>query len=134
VASAAFLADTNVISELVRPRPNPGIEAWARQTNRLALSVVTVEEVFYGLARRPHIRVQRWFDQFVRQHCEILDVNREIAALAGDIRGRLARGGAVRSQSDMLIAATASYHDLTLVTRNSRDFEGCGIRVLDPSS
>ena len=48
------------------------------------------------------------------------------------MRAQLATRGHVRSQADMLIAATAQVHALTLVTRNVRDFDGCGIAVLNP--
>ena len=105
---------------------------WARATSLVAISVITVEEVLFGLARKPTARARAWFDRFLERHCEVLDVNRAIAALAGTLRGQLAASGRVRTQADMLIAATAAHHGLTLVTRNVRDFQGCGIAVLDP--
>ena len=65
-------------------------------------------------------------------HCEIRPITTEIAATAGQIRGRLANRGVSRTQADMLIAATAQIERLTLVTRNVRDFAGCSIVLLDP--
>jgi toxin FitB len=53
---------------------------------------------------------------------------------AGALRGQLAARGLVRHQADMLIAATAQAHQLTLVPRNIRDFEDCGIGLLNPFS
>jgi len=47
-------------------------------------------------------------------------------------RGRFRQQGIIRSQADLLIGATALLHDLVLVTRNTRDFEGCGIQLFDP--
>lgn len=61
-----------------------------------------------------------------------LPVTAEVSRRAGALRGALRRQGAQRSASDMLIAATALVHDLTLVTRNVRDFEGCGLRIFNP--
>jgi predicted nucleic acid-binding protein len=62
----------------------------------------------------------------------IYEVTDAIARHAGILRGQLGSRGQVRGQTDMLIAATASAHGLTLATRNKRDFDGCGIAVFDP--
>lgn len=126
------LVDTNILGELSRPRPNPGVLSWSETARRIAVSVITVEEVLYGLGRRPLPRVRAWFDQFLAGHCEVLDVTPPIAVLAGNLRGQLASKGQVRTQADTLIGATAAHHGFTLVTRNVRDFDGCGITVLDP--
>lgn len=130
--SRRFLVDTNIISELVRPRPDAGVLAWAQRVFRVAVSVVSVEEIAYGLARKPHPKLRRWFDDFFADRCDVLEVTPAIAGGAGRLRGRLARRGHTRNQADMLIAATAQVHQLTLVTRNVRDFESCGIGLLNP--
>jgi len=85
-----------------------------------------------SISRRPIPRVRRWFDDFLARYCEVLDVNTATAILAGTLRGQLAARGRIRTQADMLIAATAAHHGLTLVTRNVRDFEECGVTVVDP--
>ena len=128
----SFLCDTNVLSELVKPRPDPGVVAWASGVTSVALSAVSIEEVFYGLGRRPKPKVLAWFERFLGEQCEVLPVSGAVARRAGELRGALASRGATRTQADMLIAATAQLHRLTLVTRNVRDFEGCGVPVLDP--
>lgn len=128
------LVDTNVLSELARRAPNTGVLAWAARIHVVALSVVTVEEVTYGLGRRPAPRLRAWFDGFLARSCEVLDVTTPIASLAGTLRGQLAARGHVRTQADMLIAATAAHHGLVLVTRNVRDFDGCGVSLLNPFS
>ena len=64
----------------------------------------------------------------------MLPITREVAARAGDLRGRLRARGQTRTQADMLFAATAAAHGLVLVTRNTDDFESCGVTLLDPFS
>jgi predicted nucleic acid-binding protein len=130
--STSFLVDTNVLSELIRRRPDPGVLQWAQDVRRLAVSAVTVEEVYYGLSWKPNQGIRLWFEGFLDTHCEILPVTAEIAKRAGEIRGQLQARGQTRSSADMMIAATAQEHDLTLVTRNVRDFTDCGIPLLNP--
>lgn len=129
------LADTNVISELMRRQPNPGALAWRDMTDamhgQVTISVITADEIFYGLLRKPNAALLAWFDSFIARN-QVLDITEVIARRAGEMRGLLATRGQVRSQADMLIAATAQVHALTLVTRNVRDFDGCGIAVLNP--
>jgi toxin FitB len=129
----SYLLDTNVISELARRKPDPGVVAWASGVTRLALSVITVDEIHFGLAWRPNERIRAWVEAFFQRH-PILDVTAPIALRAGELRGTLAARGSVRHQADMLIAATAQAHQLTLVTRNTRDFEACGMGLLNPFS
>jgi len=61
------LVDTNVISELCRRTPDPGVLAWAAGQSRLALSVVAAEEIAYGLAWRPNDVLQLWFEGLLEQ-------------------------------------------------------------------
>jgi toxin FitB len=130
--STSYLSDTNVLSELVRKSPDPGVEEWARTTKRLAISVVTVEEVFFGLSWKPNLRIRTWLEGILETTCEVLPITAEIARRAGELRGELQSRGEVRSQADMLIAATAQAHQLTVVTRNVRHFADCGVPVLNP--
>ncbi|MEW6363279.1 MAG: type II toxin-antitoxin system VapC family toxin [Acidobacteriota bacterium] len=129
-----YLVDTNVISELAGRSPNAGVAAWARTVTGIFLSVITLEEISYGLTWKPNPRVQAWFDDFFAASCTICPVEEEVAVRAGQIRGLLAKRGRQRTQADMLIAATAQVRQLTLVTRNTRDFDECGIALLDPFS
>jgi len=130
--SAKFLCDTSIISELSHPNPNPGVAQWAADVSAIALSVITLEEIFYGLAWKPNPRVRAWFEEFLDSHCYVLPIAAEVAQRAGELRAQLQWQGKPRSQADMTIAATAQIHKLTIVTRNSRDFEGCGIPLLNP--
>jgi predicted nucleic acid-binding protein len=91
------------------------------------------QEITYGLNAKPNARIQNWFEQFLST-CQILPLTPEIAQCAGELRGTFRTRGIVRSQADMLIAATAHIHQLTLITRNIRDFEDCSILLLNPFS
>ncbi len=128
-----YLVDTNVISELCRRKPDVGVLTWAGGITRFAVSVISVDEIVFGLAWRPNARLQAWTEAFFHRHT-VLVISHPIARRAGEVRGRLAARGQVRHQADMLIAATAWAHDLTLATRNTPDFEDCGIRLLNPFS
>ncbi|MDJ1173219.1 type II toxin-antitoxin system VapC family toxin [Roseofilum capinflatum] len=127
-----FLLDTNIISELTRSKPNQNVINWSAKLSEIRISVITVDEIYYGLAWKPNSRIKVWFDTFIDSKCLILPVTPTIAKVAGQLRGRLQSQGKPRTQADMMIAATAQIHQLTLVTRNTRDFEGCGIRFINP--
>lgn len=128
-----YLVDTSILSELARQSPDPRVSEWSAGVTAIGLSVITVEEIFYGLAWKPNARLRRWFEEFFSQ-CEIFPITHLIAIRAGELRGQFRSEGKSRTQADMLIAATTAAHGLTLVTRNSRDFEGCRIPLLNPFS
>lgn len=127
----SYLFDTNVISELSRREPNPGAADWATRVAVHLASAISVDEIRFGIARTGSLRLKAWADEYFARH-QVLPVTPDIAQRAGEMRGRFARAGISRQQADMLIAATAQAHGLTLVTRNTKDFEGCGIALLNP--
>ncbi len=128
-----MLVDTNILSELARPTADPNVVAWARTVPLpLSISVVTLEEIHYGLSWRPNEPIRAWFESFLAESAEVLPITGSIARRAGELRGRFRAQGRQRTQADMLIAATAQAHQLSLATHNVRDFEGCGIPVVDP--
>lgn len=130
-----MLVDTNVLSELPRPRPNANVLAWFAAQETIHISVVTLEELTFGVARASpgaRSRLVRWLDALLEARPTVLDVTAAIARASGELRAaREARGRRV-AQADMLIAATALAQGLTLATRNGRDFEGCGVALVDP--
>lgn len=130
--NAHFLCDTNVISELAQQAPNAGVLAWAEKVQEIYLSVITLEEICFGLALWLNARIEGWFEDFISGHARVLDVTPAVARLAGAVHGRLAARGKTRTQADMLIAATAIIHGLTLVTRNARDFSSINVTLLNP--
>ena len=128
-----MLVDTNVLSELARQSPDPQVLRWASGVLLpLSISVVSLEEVSYGLAWRPNPEIRAWFETFLAESCDVLPVTATIARRAGELRGTFRGDGRQRTQADMLIAATAQVHQLLLVTRNERDFDGCGISIVNP--
>lgn len=127
-----FFCDTNIISELARPQPNAGVLIWVQNLSYINISVITVEEIYYGLTAKPNPKIQNWFDNFFKNNCQILPITDEIAKLCGEIRGQQRLTGKTVTQADMMIAPTAKIHQLTLVTRNIRDFDSCGIPILNP--
>lgn len=126
------LVDTNIISDLLRPRPNAGVLQWLAQQRELAVSAVSVDESIFGLLRGGNRLLLEAYEEFLRTRGAVLPVTEEIARRAGKLRGDFSLKGITRSQPDMLIAATAQAQNLTLVTHNIRDFEGCGIALLNP--
>lgn len=128
----ANLVDTNVLAEATRPRPDVGVSRWLRGEDRLHVSVVTVEEIAFGLSWTPKPRVAAVLTRLLTEHCVIHPVTEAIARRAGELRGRLQATGQTRTQADMLIAATALVHGFAVVTRNEADFAGCGVEVLNP--
>ena len=130
-----YLMDTNILSELSRARPDPKVETWVRRVTGAAISVITIEEIAFGIARASVSRrsnLTRWFEELLKTGLEVHDVTPAIARAAGELRaGREAAGRPVE-QADMLIGATALVHGLTLATRNVADFEDCGVVLFDP--
>jgi len=96
------------------------------------VSVVTVDEIVFGLSWKPNYKVSRWLDEFFVTHCQVLPVTETIARTSGGLRGLLRARGVCLTMADSLIAATAKVHGLVLVTRNTRDFEACAVPLLNP--
>ncbi|NQY31952.1 MAG: type II toxin-antitoxin system VapC family toxin [Coraliomargarita sp.] len=129
---SAWLIDTNIVSEIMRRKPDPSVEQWCLKEGAFHISVITIDEITFGLTKKSLDTKVKWFEDFLSNRCDILPATASIAHRAGQIRGQLATKGKPRSQADMLIAATAWAHDLTLATRNTRDFERTGIALFNP--
>ncbi|MGA2451441.1 MAG: type II toxin-antitoxin system VapC family toxin [Polyangiaceae bacterium] len=137
-----FLLDTNVPSELTRPQSDPHVEAWldAVDDEQLFLSVVSLGEMLKGLTVLPASKrrreLQQWIDETLRPWFDgrILPVTERIAERWGVVAGECQLKGRGLSMADGLIVATALEHDLTVATRNVRDFSDLGVTVFDPWS
>jgi toxin FitB len=135
-----YLLDTNIPSEMTRPRPAPQVERWLDQVDddALFLSVISLSEILRGITRLPantrRIQLQTWLDETLRPWFadRILPVTQSIAERLGQLAGERDSKGLTLPVPDGLIAATALEHDLTLVTRNVRDFAGLGVPMLNP--
>ena len=136
----SFLLDTNVVSEWVKPRPNAGVITWLDEADedRLFLSVVTLAELRRGIERLEPGRRRQRLDEWLREELpdrfegRILPIDAAIAETWGRLVARGEAAGRAIGVLDAFIAATASAHDLTLVTRNVGDFRGSMRAVLDP--
>ena len=137
-----FLLDTCVLSEMTAARPNEDVLAWmaSRREEDLAISVVTLGELQLGISRLPPGRRRNWLDVWLDRLVgetfadAILSVGPSTALIWGELRARLMALGRPRPTLDALIAATATEHRLTLVTRNVKDFADCNVRLLNPWS
>ena len=138
---SGFLLDTNVISELVKPRPEPAVTKWidATEENLLCLSVLTFGEIRKGIAALPdassrRVSLETWLDHelTLRFAGRILAIDQTIADRWGAITARALAAKSPLPVVDGLLAATALQHNLTLVTRNIRDVEITGASVFNP--
>jgi predicted nucleic acid-binding protein len=135
-----FLVDTNIPSELTRRRSNETVEKWLDDADdeSLYLSVVSLGEIFKGIAILPagkrRDQLERWVEETLRPWFtgRLLPVSEAVAERWGKLTGARQLSGLSLKMADGLIAATAIEHDLTVVTRNVRDFAGLGVRIIDP--
>ena len=132
---SGFLIDTNVISELSKPRPNPGVLDWLQTRETIALSAITIEELTFGIERaegRSRDVLRNWFADLLESQPRIVEITHEVAGTAGRLRAQREAGGRRVTQADMLVVACALNAGLILATRNIRDFEGCGVALFNP--
>jgi predicted nucleic acid-binding protein len=135
-----WLLDTNVISELRRPRPNAGVVRFvsSRPFARLYISVVTLAEIRFGIevaadtGRR--MEMTEWLANHVRPMFEdrVLDITEEIVLTWRLLVEKGRKVGHTYSQEDLMIAATARHHGLTIVSRDAREYERAEVPVVDP--
>ncbi|MCG8462371.1 MAG: type II toxin-antitoxin system VapC family toxin [Holophagales bacterium] len=136
----SFVLDTCVLSELLRPRPEPAVVGWLRSQpeDSLYSSSLTLGELEKGVvevqdeARRRKLR--NWIDHDLARRFagRILDVDAGVASLWGKLQGRSELAGKKMPVLDGLIAATVLHHGFSVVTRNVRDLRASGVDVVNP--
>lgn len=135
-----IVLDTNVVSELMRKKPQPRVLDWLRRQNtvHLHLTALTVAEIRRGLALLPDGQRKRNLEYAFKAFLEkgfsgrILSFTSETSTIYAPIyRARFQAGLAV-GEIDLLIAAVAKEHGAALATRNTSDFESCGLRLINP--
>jgi predicted nucleic acid-binding protein len=135
-----WLLDTNVLSELRRPRPEPKVVQFvaAQPLDRLYVSIVTFAEIRFGIelvkdaARR--MELNEWLDHKLRPMFDdrVLEISEDVMLkwrlLVEDGRKK----GHTFSQPDLIIAATALHHGLTIVSRDTNEYELANVSVMNP--
>ena len=132
-----FLLDTNVLSEMTRPRPNPQVAEFLATPADLWLASLVVHELEFGLRLTPPGRRRERLQSDLLSLLEgyedrILPVDRASAEWAARFRADAVRSGRPPDLTDILIAGTAKANDLAVATRNVADFEGLDIEVVNP--
>lgn len=135
-----FILDTNVVSELMRPTPDPVIEPWFAEhaTSSLFLTAVSEAELRFGLAVMPIGKRREGLASALRRVLEtgfanrILPFDSSAARAYAEIAAARRRVGRPIPVADCQIAAIARSRDMAVATRNVRDFEDAGIEISDP--
>ncbi len=134
-----IILDTSVVSELMRPAGDPRVLSWLGETSDgdLATTAITVAEVEYGLARLPdgsradalRTAAAALWESFATA---ILPFDVAAASAYGALMASRERAGRPTGSFDAQIAAVATVHRATVATRNVSDFEGMGLKLIDP--
>jgi toxin FitB len=136
----SFLLDTNVVSEWVKSRPHRSVVAWlaAVDEDQVFISVATLAELRYGIERMTagsrRNRLAQWLrdDLPLRFDGRVLSIDHIVADVWGKVVARSEAAGRPIGAMDAFIAATAEAHGLTLVTRNTPDFEASIKAIINP--
>lgn len=134
----SYLVDTNVYSELVKPKPDAKVIAWLRShESELYVSTITIGEIRRGIERLPDGKRRTQLRTWLQSLCDcmkgrVLSFNTSNAHVWGQLNAKWDKAGFSIPSLDSQIAATAQRHALTVVTRNTSDFEKTGVKILNP--
>jgi toxin FitB len=133
------ILDTNIVSEMIRPAPEPSVLRWFANlaTDDAHLTAITLAEILLGIEllpvgkRREVLRAgaERTFAVFAGR---VLAFGEKAAPAFSSISSARRKQGKPISQFDAQIAAIAKVHNAVLATRNTEDFAGCGVRLVNP--
>jgi predicted nucleic acid-binding protein len=135
-----MLLDTNVVSELMRPAPEAAVLSWLNRqaADTLWLNSVVVSELLYGIARLPDGKRRAQMAQTVQVMLgedfsgRVLPFDLEAAVVYADLVAIRERQGLAIDIADAQIAAMCLAHSATLVTRNTKHFDGLGLTLINP--
>jgi len=133
----SYLLDTNVLSELVRPKPDEAVLAWFANVpdESLYISVLTLGEIRKGVEGVPDAKrketLRVWLEHTLLEWfgSRVLSVDVNVAETWGRLQADAQRPVPA---IDSLLAATALHHELRMVTRNAKDFAYAGLEVINP--
>ena len=136
---SGYLLDTNVISELTKQLPDPGVVEFLSKHEELRLSTIVMHELESGLQLLPQgnrrYSLQITLSEFIaemEQRGHIIPLGRQEAELAARLWSQARRSGRVLHLGDALIAGTAKTHGLSIATRNTEGFAGLDVKVTNP--
>ena len=135
-----ILLDTNIVSELMRPRPNPDVIMWlnVQQSAEIFLSSISIAEIGYGLYILPNGKrkqlLQQRFEKFVKNafSFRVLSFTEQSARAYAGLMGERRLLGRPMSIPDGQIAAIVLINGFAGATRNIKDFEYCGLELINP--
>ncbi|MBW1704062.1 MAG: type II toxin-antitoxin system VapC family toxin [Deltaproteobacteria bacterium] len=134
-----YILDTCVISELVKPVPNPKVVEWLNKTpsEALFLCVITIGEIHKGLTKLPDSKkkeaLTHWVNILLDEYKDkMIPIDLNVAENWGIIQGKAEKAGTPMSSIDSLIAAASYTYNFTLVTRNEKDFTTGNIPTFNP--
>ena len=133
-----IVLDTNVVSELAKPKPDPMVIGWIDTQSELAIAATALAELRFGVARLPdgkrRTALGEAIDRFVADDLQglVLAFDSACADAYGLIVAARERAGRPIGLADAQIAATCSVHNAVLATRNTKDFQGTAIALINP--
>ena len=131
-----YIVDANLLSEATKPDPAPQVLDWLRLNEQnLAVTPVVLGELEYGVLLLPSSRrkkqLELWFEK-IRSTAHCLDFDSKVASSWAHLLAHLKSKGHAMPIKDSLIAASAIAHNLTVATRNTRDFKNARVPLLNP--
>lgn len=137
-----IIIDTNIVSEVMRPNPNVNVMRWLNQQdiNALYITSVSMAESYFGLYRMPEgkrkdgllIQFRLILENIFQDR--LLGFTDEHSESYAELCTFAEKSGKPMQMADAQIAAIAKFHGATVVTRNTKDFEACGIKLINPFS
>lgn len=135
-----IILDTNVISELMRETPHEKVKQWISTQNplQLALTTIAIAEIQRGLTRlskgKRRTKLESHFSKFVSEAFSgrIFSFDENAALTYGSLAAQREAKGLHADPVDIMIASIAKNLGATIATRNTSDFEGCGLKLINP--